>query len=92
MIHLLLGFDGHWLVKILTQISAHWYSWQTWLIALDCSQKTFHFLSVANGPTSILSNISVTPRKSQETIFVGILKIHKYLREMFLKRLQDVTE
>ena len=48
-----------------------WYSWQTRLIAKHCSQKTFPFLSVSNGPTPTLSNISVTLRKSHETIFVG---------------------
>ena len=58
--------------KILTQISATWYSWQTWLITMHCSQKKFHFLRVSNGPTSILLNISVTLRKSHGTILSGI--------------------
>ena len=71
MIHLLLGFDDRWLAKTLTQTSAHWYSWQTCLIVMHCSQKTFHLLSVSNGPASILSNISVNLRKSLESIFVG---------------------
>ena len=38
------------------------------------SLKTFHFLSVSNGLTSILSDISITLWKSHETIFVCILK------------------
>ena len=55
-----------WLGKTLTQTSAYWISWQTWLIALHCSQKTFCFLCASNGPTSISSNISLTLRKSHE--------------------------
>ena len=47
------------------------YSWQTWLIAMHCSQKNFHFLTVSNGPISILSDIVITLRKSHETISVG---------------------
>ena len=56
------------------QISAHWYSWQTWLISIHCSQKTFHFLSVSNAPTYILSNIVITLRKSHEITFVGYFR------------------
>ena len=67
-----MAFDDHWIARTLTQISAHWYSWQTWLISMHCSQKTFHFLSVSNGPTSILSDIVITPRKSHEIIFAGL--------------------
>ena len=65
-----MGLDYLWLPKTLTQNSAHWYSWQTWLISMHCSQKTFHFLSVSNGPTSILLDIVITLRKSHETILV----------------------
>ena len=36
----------------------------TWLLARQCSQKTFHFLSISPGPTSISSGILVTLRKS----------------------------
>ena len=57
------------------------------------SQNSFDFLSVSNGPTSILSDIVITLWKSHETIFVGFFKKnHKYLREMFLRRLRDVME
>ena len=41
-----------------------------WLISMQCSHKTFHFLSVSDGPTSILSDIVITLRKSHEIIFV----------------------
>ena len=41
------------------------------LIAMHYFQKTFHFLSVSNCLMSILSNISITSRKSHKTIFVG---------------------
>ena len=69
------------------------YSWQTWLISMHCWQNRFHFLSVSNGPTSILPDIEITLQKSHEIIFVGVfLKNHKYLREMFLRRLREVTE
>ena len=69
------------------------YSWQTWLISMHCWQNRFHFLSVSNGPTSILPDIVITLQKSHEIIFVGVfLKNHNYLREMFLRRLRDVTE
>ena len=43
---------------------------QTWSISMHCSHKTFHFLSVSDGPTSILSDIVITLRKSHEIIFV----------------------
>ena len=64
-----MGFDNRWIAKTLTQISANWYSWQAWLISMHCSQETFHFLSVSNGPTSMLSDIVITLRKSYEIIF-----------------------
>ena len=68
--------DDRWLTKTLTQISAHKYSWQTWLISTQCSQKTSHVLSVSNGLTSVLSDVLITMRKSHETIVVGyFLKI-----------------
>ena len=37
---------------------------------MQCSNKTFHFLSVSDGPTSILSDIVITLRKSHEVNFV----------------------
>ena len=43
---------------------------QTWLISMHCSDKTIHFLSVSDGPTSILLDIVITLRKSHEIIFV----------------------
>ena len=63
--------DDCWLAKTLTQISAQWYSWQTWLISVHYSQKTLHFLTVSSGPTSVLSDILITLRKPHEIIFVG---------------------
>ena len=63
-----------------------------WLIPMQCSHKTFHFLSVSDGATSILSDILISLRKSHEIIFVTYLENQKYLREMFLRRLRDVTE
>ena len=44
---------------------------KTWLIAMQCFQKMFHFLSVFNGLSSTLSDISITLRKPLKTIFVG---------------------
>ena len=41
-----------------------------WLISMHCSHKTFHFLSVSDGPTSILSDIVISLRKLHEIIFV----------------------
>ena len=61
-----------------------------WLIFMHCSQKTFHFLSVSDGPTSTLSDIAITLRKSHKIKFVTYLKNQKYLREMFVRRLRDV--
>ena len=69
-----MGFHNCWLAKTVMQISAHWYSWQTRLISIHCSQKTFHFLSVSNAPTYILSNIVITLRKSHEITFVGYFR------------------
>ena len=60
--------DDCWLAKTLTQISAQWYSWQTWLISVHYSQKTLHFLTVSSGPTSVLSDILITLRKPHEII------------------------
>ena len=37
---------------------------------MHCSHKTFQFLSVSEGPTSILSDIAITLRKSHEITFV----------------------
>ena len=85
-----MGFDDRWLARTLTQISAHWYSWQTWSISMHCSQKAFHFLIVSNGPTSILSGFVITLRKVTRNYFCGVFFM--FLREMFLRRLRDVTE
>ena len=63
------------------------------LIDIYVLPENVSFLSVSNGPTSILSDIVITLGKSHETIFVGFLKkSHKYLWEMFLRRLRDVME
>ena len=63
--------DDCWLAKTLTQISAQWYSWQTWLISVHYSQKTLHFLTVSSGSTSVLSDILITLRKPHKIFFVG---------------------
>ena len=56
-----------------------------WLMAMYRFQKmTFHFLSVFNGPTSILS---------ARNHFCGIfLSSHKYFQDIFLRRVRDITE
>ena len=99
-----MSFDDRWLAKTLTQTSTQRCSWQTWLIAMHCSQKTFHFLSVSNDPTSILSNILVTLRKSHETIFVGnfwnitntceryFWDVSEMSRKTFLKYVRDILK
>ena len=62
----------------------------TWLLARQCSQRSFHFLSISHCPRSILSGILVTLRKSHNC---GVfLKNYKHLREMFLRRLTHLTE
>ena len=43
---------------------------QTWLISIYHSRETFRFLSAPYGPTSILSDIVMTLRKSHKIIFV----------------------
>ena len=55
------------------------------LVAMHCSQKTtFHFLSICKSPTSILSAWNH---------FCGIfLNSHKYIQDIFLRRIRDVTE
>ena len=46
--------------------------------------ETFHFLSVSNGLTSILSDIVITLWKSRETIFVGFSEKSQILaRDVF---------
>ena len=51
---------------------------------MHCSQKTFHFLSVSNGPTSILSDIVITLPESHETIFAGYFwKLQVIARDVF---------
>ena len=40
------------------------------LISMHCYQKMLHFLSVSNGPTSTLSSIVITLRKSYEIVSV----------------------
>ena len=95
-----MDFDHRWLAKTLTQLSAYFYSWQTLLISIHCSQKTFHFLSVSNSPTAIFlryynnpAEITDNPTEITRNHFRGVfLKNHKYFQEMFLRRLRDVTE
>ena len=51
---------------------------------MNCSQKTFHFFSVSNGLTSILSGIVITLQKSYETIFAGYFeKLQILARNVF---------
>ena len=83
-------FDDRWFVKTLTQIPAHWYSRQTWLLSMLCSQKMFHFLSVSDGPVSILPNMPITLRKRFFRMVFS--KSHKYLREILYRRHRDVME
>ena len=83
-------FDDRWFVKTLTQIPAHWYSRQTWLLSMLCSQKMFHFLSVSDGPVSILPNMPITLRKRFFRMVFS--KSHKYLREISYRRHRDVME
>ena len=54
--------------------------------------EMFRFLIVSNSPTSILSDIIITLRKSHEIILWVIFEKPKYLREMCLRRLRDVAE
>ena len=62
-------------------------------IYIHCFQKTFDFLSVSNGSTSILSDIVNNLTEITGNHFcVVFLKNQEYLREMFLGRLRDVTE
>ena len=63
---------GFW-QSLTCQNSSRYHSTDIWLIATGSSQKTLHLLSVSNGPTSVLSDISITLRKSHGTIFVGYL-------------------
>ena len=83
-------FGDRWFVKTLTQIPPHWYSRQTWLLSMHCSQKMFHFLSVSDGPVFILPNIPITLRK--RFCRMVFLKSHKYLRQIFYRRKRDVME
>ena len=54
------------------------------LISIHCSQKTFYFLSVSNGHTSILSDIVTTLQKSHEITFWVILeKLRILARDVF---------
>ena len=87
-----MGFDDHWLTRTLTQISTHWYPWQTWLIYMHCSQKAFHFLSVSNRPTSILSDIVITLRKSHQIILWVIFEKPKILARDVFERSQRRRE
>ena len=51
---------------------------------MHCSQKTLHFLSVSNGPKSILSDIVITLRKSHEIFLWGISeKLQILTRDVF---------
>ena len=57
---------------------------------MHCSQKTFHFLNVCNCPTSFWWNISVTLRKSNETILWDIFEksqiLARHVFETFQRR------
>ena len=81
-----------WIGKTLTQTSAYWISWQTWLIALHCSHKTFCFLCASNGPTSISSNISLTLRKSHETIIAWKVSVFGVIMFRIFRHLAKRTE
>ena len=79
-----------------------------WLISMQCSHKTFHFLSVSDGLTSILSDIVISLRKSHEIIFVTYWKTKNTCErcietsqrrhgkdiffEIYSRRLKDVTQ
>ena len=66
---------------------------QTWLISMHCSHKTFHLLSVSDGPTFILSDIVITQQKSHEIIFCDIfLKNPKILGRDFFETSQRCHE
>ena len=68
-----------------------WYSWRTWLIAKHCFQKNFPFLS-ASTHTHFIQYFSY-PTEIKRNHFCGVfLKNHKYMREMFLRRVTDVAE
>ena len=65
-----------------------WYSWRTWLIAKHCFQKNFPFSS-ASTHTHFIKYFTEITRNH----FCGVfLKNHKYMREMFLRRVRDVAE
>ena len=74
---------NHWHVKTVTDISPLLF--MTDLInSYHCFQNMFHFLSVYNGPTSILSDISITLRKLHEFIFEGYFwKVQILARDTF---------
>ena len=84
--HLLLIFDNPWIAKTLTG--------QTWLVDiyamlphnvsfLGCFWRSHvYFIRYCNKPTEITRNHFCD----------GFLENQKYLREMFLRRLRDVTE
>ena len=56
---------------------------------MHCSHQTFHFLSVSNGPTPILSDVEILLRKSHKIIFVGYFwKITNTCERCF----EDVSE
>ena len=59
-----------------------------WLISMQCSHKTLHFLSVSDGLTSILSDIVISLRKSHEIIFVTYWKTKNICERCFW----DVSE
>ena len=51
---------------------------------MQCSHKAFHFLSVSDGATSILSDIVISLQKSHEIIFVMYFRKTKILaRDVF---------
>ena len=53
--------------------------------------ENISFLECSNGPTPILSDIVISLRKSYEIIFAGYFRKIRYLQEIFLRRLGEVT-
>ena len=77
---------GVWLAKTFAQISAHWYAWQTSLISMHCSQKTFHFFECfERSHINIIRYFDNATEMTQNNFCGVFLKNHKYLREMFLR-------
>ena len=61
---------------------------KTWLIAIHCSQKTFHFLSVSNGPTYFIRYCN-NPTEITRNYFCGVFW---KITNTFEKCFWDVSE